>query len=148
MVVNIFYYGATALVGQRPPHYRGFTHSDTTHIVGLLWTSDQPGAETSTWQYTTLTTDRHTFLTGGIRKHNVSKWAAADPHLRPRGHWDRQCCKIPILIDTGSQESELSVFSTVPAARYEFRGNCVKWNHTTLVPLTFTSLYCLVIFLS
>ena len=29
--------------------------------VGLLWTSDQPVAETSTWQHTTLTTDRHPF---------------------------------------------------------------------------------------
>jgi len=40
------------------------THNDThthtyTHSVGLLWTSDQPDAETSTWQHTTLTTDRH-----------------------------------------------------------------------------------------
>jgi len=26
---------------------------------GLLWTSDQPDAETSTWQHTTLTTDWH-----------------------------------------------------------------------------------------
>ena len=25
--------------------------------VGLLWTSDQPDAETCTWQHTTLTTD-------------------------------------------------------------------------------------------
>ena len=29
------------------------------HSVGLLWTSDQPVAQTSTWQNTTLTTDRH-----------------------------------------------------------------------------------------
>jgi len=34
-------------------------HSDTPHSVGLLWTSDQPDAETSTRQHTTLTTDRH-----------------------------------------------------------------------------------------
>jgi len=27
--------------------------------VGLLWTSDQPDSETSTCQYTTLTTDQH-----------------------------------------------------------------------------------------
>jgi hypothetical protein len=27
---------------------------------------------------------------GGIRTHNPSKRAAADPHLSPRGHWDRQ----------------------------------------------------------
>jgi hypothetical protein len=26
---------------------------------------------------------------GGIRTHNPSKRAAADPRLRPRGHWDR-----------------------------------------------------------
>ena len=27
---------------------------------------------------------------GGIRTHNPSKQAAADPCFRPRGHWDRQ----------------------------------------------------------
>jgi hypothetical protein len=25
-----------------------WSHSDTPHLVGLLWTSDQPGAEAST----------------------------------------------------------------------------------------------------
>jgi len=35
------------------------TQLDTSHSVGLLWTSDQPEAETSTWQHTTLTTDKH-----------------------------------------------------------------------------------------
>jgi len=35
------------------------SHSDTPHSVGLLWTSGQPVAETSTRQNTTLTTDRH-----------------------------------------------------------------------------------------
>jgi len=37
------------------------THSDThthTHSIGLLWTSDQPDAESSPWHYTALTTDR------------------------------------------------------------------------------------------
>jgi hypothetical protein len=34
------------------------SHSVTPHSVGLLWTSDQVVAETSTWQYTTLTRDR------------------------------------------------------------------------------------------
>ena len=27
---------------------------------------------------------------GRIRTHNPSKWAAVDPRLRPRGHWDRR----------------------------------------------------------
>ena len=39
--------------------FRGFTITDTPHLVGLLWTSDQLVAETSTWQHTTLTRDRH-----------------------------------------------------------------------------------------
>jgi hypothetical protein len=34
-------------------------HSDTPHSVGLLWASDQPNAETSTWQNITLKRDRH-----------------------------------------------------------------------------------------
>ena len=43
------------------PHVWGFyiTHNDSPQSVGLLWTSDQLVAETSTWQHTTLTTDRH-----------------------------------------------------------------------------------------
>jgi hypothetical protein len=35
------------------------SHSDTAQSVRLLWTSDQPDAETCTSQHTTLTTDRH-----------------------------------------------------------------------------------------
>jgi hypothetical protein len=38
------------------------SHSDTPHSVGLPWRSDQPDAETYTWQNTTLTTDRHPCL--------------------------------------------------------------------------------------
>ena len=40
---------------------RGFliTYNDAPQSVGLLWTSDQSVAETSTWQHTTLTTDKH-----------------------------------------------------------------------------------------
>ena len=51
--------------------------------------SDQPDAETPTGQHTTLTRDRHPFP-GGIRTRNPSKRVAADPRLRPRGHWDRR----------------------------------------------------------
>ena len=41
--------------------FRGFliTHKDAPQSVGLLWTSDQSVAETSTWQHTALTTDKH-----------------------------------------------------------------------------------------
>jgi len=34
-------------------------HNDAPQSVGLLWMSDQSVAETSTWQHTTVTTDKH-----------------------------------------------------------------------------------------
>ena len=37
------------------------SHWDTPHSVGHLWTSEQPDAQTSSWQHTTLTRDRRTF---------------------------------------------------------------------------------------
>jgi len=69
------------------PHYGRFTIIHTQYSIGLLWASDQPDAETSTWQHTTLKTDIH--VPGGILSHIVSKRVAADPRLRPRGRWDR-----------------------------------------------------------
>jgi hypothetical protein len=73
-------------------HSRGFliTHNDALQSVGLLWTSDQPVAETSTWQHITLTTGRHP-CRGGIRTHILSRRTAKGQSLRPRGHWDRPC---------------------------------------------------------
>jgi hypothetical protein len=53
---------------------------DAPHSEESLWTSDQPVAETSTWQHTTLTTDEQTNIhaPGGIRTHNLSRQAAED----------------------------------------------------------------------
>jgi len=60
---------------------RTHTHTHThTHTVGLLWTTDRPSADTSTWQHATPS---------GIRTRNPRKRSVADPRLRPRGHWDR-----------------------------------------------------------
>jgi hypothetical protein len=82
----IFFHGATALVGQDLIIEATRSHSDTPHSVGLLWTSDQPVAETSTWQHTKHTTDIH--APRGIRTQNPRKQAAADSRLTPHGHWD------------------------------------------------------------
>jgi len=35
------------------------SHLDTSHSLGLPWTSDQPDAEISTWQHTINATDIH-----------------------------------------------------------------------------------------
>ena len=63
------------------------SHSDTSHSVELLWTSDQPDAETSTWQHITFTKYKHPC--SGIWTRNPSKRAAPDTRLRLQGHWDR-----------------------------------------------------------
>ena len=57
----VFLFGATATSWPGPPHSRGFqiTLNDAPLSVGLLWTSDQFVAETSTCHHTTLTTDRY-----------------------------------------------------------------------------------------
>ena len=61
------------------------SHSlDTLHSVELLCTSDQPDAQTSTWQHTTLTKD-YIHAPAGILTWNPMKQTAEDP----RGHWDR-----------------------------------------------------------
>ena len=59
-IIYFFSFGATAPSGPGPRHSRGFqiTHSDAPQSVGLLWTSDQLVAETSTRQHTTLTTNK------------------------------------------------------------------------------------------
>ena len=46
---------ATAPSQPEPPHSRSFkiTHNDAPQSIGLLWTSDQLVAVTSTWQHTT-----------------------------------------------------------------------------------------------
>jgi hypothetical protein len=82
-------HGSTALVSLGLLYEVPRSHSDTPHSVGLLWTGDQPVEETSTWQHTTLTRDRHPCPPSGIRTRNPSKRAAVEPRLRQRGHWDR-----------------------------------------------------------
>jgi hypothetical protein len=59
--IHFFFNGLTTPWGPRPPHCsRLHDHTwDTPHSVGLLWTRDQPVAETSIWQHTTLKRDRH-----------------------------------------------------------------------------------------
>ena len=63
---------------------------DHTHnapqLVGFLWTSDQLVAETSTLKHSQQT---NIHAVGGIRTHDLSRRAAVDLRLRPRGHWDR-----------------------------------------------------------
>ena len=59
---------------------------DTPQSVGLLWTSDQLVAETSTYQQSQQT---NIHVASRIRTYNLRRRAAANPRLRLRGQWER-----------------------------------------------------------
>jgi hypothetical protein len=97
---DCFFSSTTAPSGSGPPHLRGFyiTHNDATQSVRFLWTSDKLVAETSTWQHSTPTTDRHP-CPWWDSKPQYHRRAAADLRLKvpikvrvwlaspPRGAW-------------------------------------------------------------
>ena len=66
------------------------SRSDTPQSVCLLFTMDWPDAKTTHNTHNSKTSmNPEGFEPGGIRTRNPNKQAAADPRLRPRGHWDR-----------------------------------------------------------
>jgi len=70
------------------------SHSRQATLDRLLWTSDQTDSGTSDITQHSQETD--IYATGGIRTRKLSKKAAADPCLRPRGHRDWQLNAIQI----------------------------------------------------
>jgi hypothetical protein len=95
IIINIIiiFSCSAAQRGLWSPRSRGFLikHNNALQSVGLLWTSDQFVAETSTRQHTTHTKQTNIHAPGGIRTHDCSRRAAVDPRPRPRDHWDRRC---------------------------------------------------------
>jgi hypothetical protein len=52
---------------------------DTIHLVGLLWTSDQPHEATSTWQHTHDTQETNIYAPIGFEPAKAASW-------RPQTH--------------------------------------------------------------
>jgi hypothetical protein len=85
-------------ITQQPLVGQGLLVIKASHSVGLLSTSDRPGAEDSTDNTRhSQETDIHTI--GGIRTLKPSKRAAANPRLEPRGYWDRHS----VIYSTGNR---------------------------------------------
>jgi hypothetical protein len=82
-------HGATAPSGPGNPHYRGFTITLSYTTLGRTpldeWSARRRDLYLRT--HNTHKTDIHDPC--GIRTRSPSKWAAADPRLRQRGHCDR-----------------------------------------------------------
>ena len=60
------------------------SHSEKPHLLGLLWTINQPGA------YTHNIHNRRASMPPSGFETTISRRTAADPNLRLRGHWNRQ----------------------------------------------------------
>ena len=67
------------------PRWHTHTHTHTPQSVGLLWTSDHPIPDTSTWQHTTLTRNIH--APGRVWTCCTCKWVVTDPDLILCSHW-------------------------------------------------------------
>ena len=105
------------------------SHSHTPHSVGLLWRSDQPVAETSTWQHSQQKNIQHT---GGIRTHNLSKWEAAELRLRPQGHWN---WRLQLTYDEkkklSSTRGAVKKKASLQITKFEWHKRLIHVNRTT-----------------
>jgi hypothetical protein len=79
----------TAPWGPRPPHYRGFTITLRHTTLGRTPLDEWSARHRDLYLTTHNKHNTNIHATGGIRTRNPSKRTAADPRLRPRGHWDR-----------------------------------------------------------
>jgi len=122
--VDVFSHEATVPNGSGSPLYWGLTITlkDTPHSVGLLWMSDQPVAETCTWQHKTLTTDIHAL--SGIRTHNPRRWAVADLRFRRRCHWDQP----------STSTNRYQTFGRKRRLHLHFKGSLTHWMWRQQVP--------------
>jgi hypothetical protein len=118
-----------------------WTHSDTPHSEGFLWTSDHPDADKSTWQHTTVTRDRYSYPSG-IQTRNPSKRTAAHPRLRTGGHWDRLVnksnCELLVFIKVHSMFPFTSSSQHIQTFRCSTPNHAVCWRLLIFVP----SPYC------
>jgi hypothetical protein len=87
--IFIFHF-ATAPSGPGPPDHWGFTITlNTPHSVRLLWTSDQPHADTSTWQRTTLTRGRRPWLQRDSNQQSQQSQRPQNPRLNGIIYWGK-----------------------------------------------------------
>jgi hypothetical protein len=78
-------FGSATPVGQRILNGKvPWSHSDPPHSVRLLWTRDRAIVETSTWQRTTFTTDKHPCPR---RDSNPNSQHPSGRRPKPRGRW-------------------------------------------------------------
>jgi hypothetical protein len=98
-----------------------WSHSDTPHLVGVLWMSNQPDTETSTWQHTTLTTDGHP---RPRRDSNPQSQKVSSRRAMPWTAWPLELAYCSLLSRVCPLlQLELLPSSTVPLRHLDMRKN-------------------------
>ena len=69
------------------------SHSGTPQSIGILWTSDQPSAETSTYHHTTHKTDT-TMIPAGFEHTIPGNERPLRCCIKLQGNWDRRAYRI------------------------------------------------------
>jgi len=92
------------------------SHTDTPRSVGFLWTNDQPDAESSSWQHTTLIRDRH-IRPPWNSKAQSQQASGRNPRLRPRGHWDRSAYRLHSSLTT---RGDITLLIVICNSAYNF----------------------------
>jgi len=83
--VNLYFHGSSALVGLGPSCW-GFEIA-----LGRTPLDEWSARRRDRYRTTRNTSNRQISMPpAGFETLNPSKWAAGDPHLRPRSHWDLQ----------------------------------------------------------
>jgi hypothetical protein len=111
----------TSLTAEVFLNHSGFLdHIQLTHTVGLLWTSDQPVVEASTYtgQYNVETQETNIHVLSAIRTRDPSNQAAADLRLRPRGHLNRHLSTFQQKLAQQYQAFARFLFEISSAARF------------------------------
>jgi hypothetical protein len=86
----ISYHGLTALSGPGSPFYWGFTITLRHTTLGRTPLDEWLARRRDLYLTTHNTHNRQTSMSlGGIRTRNPKNREAADPRLRPHGHWDQ-----------------------------------------------------------
>jgi hypothetical protein len=131
LLYGFFYHGTTAPSGPRPPHYQGFMITLRHTTLGRTCLDEWPARLRDLYLTTHNAQETKIHASDGIWTHNPSKRAAADPHLWPRGHWDRcltdvvNCYFSHLFIDVRNEPlyrclSSLITFFTCRCIQYPF----------------------------
>jgi hypothetical protein len=115
IILCLFVFGATAPQGAMPSSFTRFLyHTQWRTTVGRTPTGEWSARRRDLYLYNTQhSRQTNIHAPGGIQIHDFSKRAAADPRLRPRGHWDRNIilCTVYVVPQTLSLNSNYCVKS-------------------------------------